>query len=98
IAQCRIDAEASCEHGRRVETPAASQCELKGTTQEFARSGRQRPHSHVHPRVSLVDVRPRGALTEDQTWHAKRLTAWNTTSQRRLKWRRKSASSCAATS
>jgi len=28
----------------------------------------KRPHSHVHPRVSLVDVRPRGALTEDQTW------------------------------
>jgi hypothetical protein len=34
-----------------------------------------------------------GRRTEDQTWHAKRITAWNTTSQRRRKWRRKSANS-----
>src|SRR5262249_46743845 len=40
-----------------------------------------------------------GRRTEDQTWHfAKRVTPPNTTSQRRQKWRRKSANSCAATS
>src|SRR5262249_14515151 len=47
--------------------------------------------------VSLVDVQHSGH--GGSTWHfAKRLTAWNTTSQRRRKWRRKSANSCAATS
>src|SRR5262249_30302816 len=49
--------------------------------------------------VSLVDVRPLGAPNGGSTWHfAKRLTAWNTTRQRRRKWRRESANSCAATS
>src|SRR5215472_11202614 len=48
--------------------------------------------------VSLVDVRPLGAPNGGSTWHfAKRLTAWNTTSQRSRKRRRKSANSCAAT-
>src|SRR5262245_42480197 len=39
-----------------------------------------------------------GVEQGDQTWHfAKRVTPWNTTSQRRRKSRGKSAKSCAAT-
>src|SRR5262249_39034252 len=54
---------------------------------------------HVHPGSHWWMCAHAGRRTEDQTWHsAKRVTPPNTTSQRRRKWRRKSANSCAATS
>src|SRR5262245_60478071 len=54
---------------------------------------------HVHPGSHWWMCAHAERRTEDQTWHfAKRVTPPNTTSQRRRKWRRKSANSCAATS
>src|SRR6266498_2545023 len=84
--------------GWGVETPAASQCASEAKFDPricsiWPPSG----HLFMFTRGSHWWMCAHaGRRTEDQTWHfAKRVTA---TSQRRRKWRRKSANLCAATS
>src|SRR5262249_40537779 len=64
----------------------------------------KRSHFHGHPALTggyAPSRAPNEGIKQrrDHTWHfAKRVTPPNTISQRRRKWRRKSANSCAATS